>query len=110
MLSYIQKGKGKSQKPERKILWKKFITANFEIMGKFAALAKALEDCGLPAHFSVAEDGFFLSVPLWNCEDGSGEMFEVFALTQEDFRFGHAVSNCGKSFEEVCNDFYEVDF
>ena len=88
----------------------KFITANFEVMGKFAALAKALEDCGLPAHFSVAEDGFFLSVPLWNCEDGSGEMFEVFALAQENFRFDHAVSNCGKSFEEVCENFYEVDF
>ena len=88
----------------------KFITANFEVMGKFAALAKALEDCGLPAHFSAAEDGFFLSVPLWNCEDGSGEIFEVFALTDEDFRFGHAVSNCGKSFEEVCDNFYEAEF
>lgn len=88
----------------------KIITANFEVMGKFAALAKALEDCGLPAHFSVDENGFSLSVPLWNCEDGSGEIFEVFALTQEDFRFGHAVSNCRKSFEEVCDNFYEAEF
>ena len=83
------------------------ITANFEVMGKFAALAKALEDCGLPAHFSVDEDGFSLSVPLWNCEDGSGEIFEIFALTQEDFQIGHAVSNCRKSYEEVYEMFYE---
>ena len=85
------------------------ITANFEVMGKFAMLAKALEECGLPANFSVDEDGFSLSVPLWNCEDGSGEIFEVFALAREDFYIRHAVSNCHKSFEEVCENFYEVE-
>ena len=84
------------------------ITANFEVMGKFAALAKALEDCGLPAHFSADEDGFSLSVPLWNCEDGSGEIFEVFALAQEDFEICHAVSNTGRDYDEVCENLFEI--
>ena len=84
---------------------------NFEIMGKFAMLAKTLEECGLPASFSMNEDGdFSLSVPLWNCEDGSGEIFEVFALAVEDFQICHAVSNCRKSYEEVCENFYEAKF
>ena len=87
----------------------KNVNVNFEVMGKFAMLAKALEECGLPTKFVMENGDFFLSVPLWNCENGSGEMFEVFATADEDFRIGHAVSNCHKDFEEVCDEFYSEE-
>lgn len=87
----------------------KIVTVNTEVMNKFTALTKALEDCGISASIGIyADGGIFLSAPLWNCEDGSGEIFEVFALAQEDFEIGHAVSNTGRDYDEVCKNLYEI--
>ena len=87
----------------------KIITVNTEVMNKFTALVKALGDCGISASIGIHADGdIFLSAPLWNCEDGSGEIFEVFTLAKEDFEIGHAVSNTGRDYDEVCENLFEI--
>ena len=41
-------------------------------------------------------------------QHSSGEIFEVFALAQEDFEIGHAVSNTGRDYDEVCENLFEI--
>lgn len=73
---------------------------------KLVNLQNALEACGIPTKLTQDDDGaIFLSAPLWNCENDSGEIFQVYALPQEDFEIGSAIENSGKNYGEIVEEY-----
>ncbi len=82
-------------------------TANATAMSKLLALQNALADCGIPSTIvDVDTDGSVcLSAPLWDCEDGSGKILEVYALEVEGFEIGSAVSTSSLDYDELLEDY-----
>lgn len=83
------------------------ITANLDAMTKLLALQNALADCGVPSTImDIDENGSVgLTAPLWDCEDGSGKILEVYALDVEDFEIGSAVSTSDLEYDELLEDY-----
>lgn len=83
-----------------------FSKVNPEIMNKLLNLHEALAACGIISMVTVEPDGSsYLTAPLWNGADGSGETLEVFALANNGFAVEHAVMAADCDYEELVEEF-----
>lgn len=81
-------------------------TTNYrnEALTKLENLAVALADCGITAEISVEDDMVHLGARLWNCNDGSTELLEVWATEETDYEFENCINPIElieKKFEEI---------
>lgn len=85
-------------------------TTNYrnEALTKLENLAVALADCGIAAEVSIEDDnGIYLRANLWNCYDGSTELFEVWAEEDTDYAFEsciNPVEKINEALEKFCEN------
>ena len=75
-----------------------------EALAKLEALALALADCGITAEISTEDDLVHLGARLWNCNDGSTELLEVWAEEDTDY----AIESCINPIELIEKKFEEI--